>query len=62
MKEFNVGDEVYTDFNGKWEKVTLTEKKYERCEGGVSYNTNPKISGFLSIAWFKEKPEGAPRG
>ena len=54
MKEFEIGQEVWTDFNGRWQKVTLIEKKYELCEGGVSYKTKPNISGFLSIAWFKE--------
>ena len=56
MREFEIGQEVWTDFNGNWQKVTLIEKKYEHCEGGVSYKTKPNISGFLSIAWFKEKP------
>lgn len=61
MTEFEIGQSVWTDFNGKWQKVTLTDKKYGQCQGGVMYRTNPPIGSgdYISIGWFYDKPEKA---
>lgn len=60
MHEFEIGAEVWTDFNGKWQKVTLTGKQYGQCQGGVMYTTSPHLGGggYISIGWFhSERPK-----
>ena len=57
---FQVGEEVWTDFDGILQKVTLIECKKTKAASGFSYRTKPQMkgaTGWYDSRWFqRDKP------